>query len=261
VYAVSPIVLLTDFGLQDHYVGVLKGVILSIQPQASLVDLSHAIPPYTVTAAQFVLSQALPYFPAGTIYVVVVDPGVGSARRPIALQTPAGFAVGPDNGVLQPLFPHMQAVVQLQNPAYWRSPTPSQTFHGRDIFAPVAAHLSRGVPLAALGPPLDPATLTTCPVAAPQRTPTGWRGHIQYIDQFGNLISTIPTDVLAPEGIRQVVCTGVTIPADTHYGAVPVGHLVAVPGSHGYVEIACHQGHAAQILGAKIGEVVEVHTR
>ena len=256
-----PIVLLTDFGTQDHYVGVVKGVILSIQPQVPIVDLSHAVPPYEVAAAQFLLGQALPYFPAGTVYLVIVDPGVGSARRPIALRTPASVAVGPDNGVLQPLFPQLQEVVQLHNPTYWRTPSPSHTFHGRDIFAPVAAHICRGVPLAELGTPLDPATLVTQPLPSPLATPSGWRGHIQYIDHFGNLISTIPADHVPLDRIQGILCAGAIIPWGTHYGAVPVGHLVALPGSHGYVEIACHQGHAAKMLGARIGEVVEVQVR
>jgi len=249
-----PIVLLTDFGEQDHYVGVVKGVILGIAPQAQMIDLSHDLPPYEWAAAQFLLTQATPYFPPGTIYVVIVDPGVGGTRRPIALKTPTGTYVAPDNGVLQPLFPQLQAVVELTNPTYWRTPQPSQTFHGRDIFAPVAAHLSRGIPLGQVGEPLDPTTLVTHPLLTPLATPTGWQAHIQYIDRFGNLISTIPANQVPLNVLPQVQWQDITIPWGTHYGAVPVGELVALVGSHGYVEIACHQGHAARLLGAKIGD-------
>lgn len=253
-----PIVLLTDFGGQDHYVGVVKGVILGIAPQATIVDLSHCVPPYDLVAAQFLLTQSLPYFPAGTIYVVVIDPGVGGTRRPLALATQTACLVGPDNGVFTPLFPELQAVIELRNPAYWRTPQPSQTFHGRDIFAPVAAHRHQGVPLEQLGEPVAPSTLVATPLAPPIPTPTGWQGQIQYIDHFGNLITTIPAKAMIPGRRQQVQFRDQRIPGGECYGDVPVGECVALVGSHGYVEIACHQGNAAQVFGAKIGEEVVV---
>lgn len=253
-----PIVLLTDFGGQDHYVGVVKGVILSIHPTAQMIDLSHDIPPYQVTAAQFLLEQSLPFFPVGTIYVVIVDPGVGGTRRPIALRTAQTYCIGPDNGVLTPVLSQITEAIVLDNPTYWRTPQPSQTFHGRDIFAPVAAHLSRGVPLGQLGEPLDPRTLVTWGLNPTVPTPIGWQGQIQYIDHFGNLISTIAASTMTAGVIRQVKLGETVIPGGRCYGDVPVGDCVALVGSHGYVEIACHHSSAARVLGAKIGDKVYV---
>ncbi len=254
----APIVLLTDFGGQDHYVGVLKGVILSLHPQAQIVDLSHEIPAYQVTAVPFLLEQSLPYFPQGTIFLVIVDPGVGGTRRPIALQTSQGYAVGPDNGVFTPLLPHVTEAVVLDHRTYWRTRQPSQTFHGRDIFAPVAAHLSLGVPLSHLGGTIRPETLVRSAPSPCLPTPQGWQGIIQYCDHFGNLITTIPGDAIRARAIQQVQWGDAVIPWGQCYGDVPAGHLLALVGSHGYVEIACHQGSAARILGAKIGDQVNV---
>ncbi|MEN9216848.1 MAG: SAM-dependent chlorinase/fluorinase, partial [Gloeomargarita sp. HHBFW_bins_162] len=192
------------------------------------------------------------------VYLVVVDPGVGSSRRPIALKTPQGYAVGPDNGVLTPFLPHVTAAVVLDNPTYWRTPQPSQTFHGRDIFAPVAAHLSLGIPLDAVGTPIPPATLAQHPLPPCTQTPTGWQGQIQYIDHFGNLISTIPAEVVHPQASPQVAVGERLIPWGRCYSDVPMGELVALVGSHGYVEISCHQGNAARILDAKIGDTLSL---
>ncbi|MCS6782550.1 MAG: SAM-dependent chlorinase/fluorinase [Gloeomargarita sp. SKYBB_i_bin120] len=250
------VALLTDFGTQDHYVGVLKGVIFSLCPQAQVVDIGHGVPPYQELAAQFLLQQAYPYFPPGTIYLVVVDPGVGSARRPLALRTPWGYGVGPDNGIFTPWFDQAEQVVVLNRPRYWRTPTPSQTFHGRDIFAPVAAHLAVGVPLTELGESVDPATLVRESPPPPIATATGWRSTIQYIDHFGNLITTLPAAGLPRAGAFTVELAGRRIPWGRSYSDVPVGALVALVGSHGYVEIACRQGNAAQVCGAKIGDAV-----
>lgn len=252
----APILLLTDFGHQDHYVGVLKGVILRLCPQAVVVDLSHSLPAYQWQAAQFLLQQAYPYFPPGAIYLVVVDPGVGSSRRPIGLRTPWGYGVGPDNGIFTPWFDQADTVVVLNNPRYWRSPTPSQTFHGRDIFAPVAAHLAAGVPLAELGEPLDLGTLVRWLPPSPVRLAQGWQGHIQYIDHFGNLVTNLPATLIPANCQPRVVLRGQGIPWGRCYSDVPVGAPIALIGSHGYVEIACHQGHAAQRFGVKMGDAV-----
>ncbi|MCS7030888.1 MAG: SAM-dependent chlorinase/fluorinase [Gloeomargarita sp. SKYG116] len=250
------IALLTDFGAQDHYVGVLKGVILSIAPQAQIVDIGHGVPAYQWSAAQFLLQQAYPYFPPGTIYVAVVDPGVGGTRRPIALHTPWGYGVGPDNGLFTPWFPQADAVVALTHSRYWRTPSPSQTFHGRDIFAPAAAYLAAGVPLRELGEATDITTLAHWSPPPPQPTAHGWQGTIQYIDHFGNLITTLPANVISPDCRLQVALAGHVIPWGRCYSDVPVGTPVALIGSHGYVEVACHQGNAAQFFNAKIGDAV-----
>ena len=151
------ITLTTDFGTRDGFVGVMKGVILNINPHANIVDITHDIAPQNIEQGAFLFANAVKYFPANVIHVVVVDPGVGSARRPIAVQLGKTFFVAPDNGVLSRITDHASLpirVVHLTNPAYWL-PRVSATFHGRDIFAPVAAHLSLGVPLDALGEPID----------------------------------------------------------------------------------------------------------
>ncbi len=145
--------LLTDFGLQDPYVGIMKGVIHTLSPQAQLIDLSHGIPPQDVAAARFALMTAYPYLPSGTIHLAVVDPGVGSSRRAVAIQTETGFLVGPDNGLFSGVLAQTPALaaVELNRPRYWRTPSPSRTFHGRDIFAPTAAHLGQRDPFGGAG--------------------------------------------------------------------------------------------------------------
>ncbi|WP_448562936.1 SAM hydrolase/SAM-dependent halogenase family protein [Trichothermofontia sp.] len=255
-----PITLLTDFGLQDSYVAVMKGVITGISPQIPVIDLTHQIPPQAIALARFHLLTAFPYFPAGTVHVVVVDPGVGSPRRAIAVKlTQGSVLVGPDNGVLGGVIQQypVQAAVTLTNPAYWRVAQPSATFHGRDIFAPVAAHLASGVPLSALGKAIAPATLIDLDLPVCQNTATGVRGAVQAIDHFGNVITNIPATQLQDRP-WQVVWRDQIIPPATTYSNVPPGSLLALIGSHGWLEIACHRGSAAGQLNAVLGETVTV---
>jgi S-adenosylmethionine hydrolase len=261
------ITLLSDFGLSDVYVGVMKGVIAQINPALTVVDLTHQIPPQNIAAARFSLMNAYPYFPARTVHIAVVDPGVGSHRRGIALQLDSGFLVGPDNGLFSGVFNQNPVVeaVELTNPKYWRTPTPSTTFHGRDIFASAGAHLASGVPLEQLGEVIDPQTLVQ--LAIPERTPTGSgvTGCIQYVDHFGNLITNIPAaDV---EGKTWSVAVGDSptetlreriIPGSQTYSNQPLGEVVALVGSHGWVEIAVNGGSAQSQLQVDWGTVVEV---
>ncbi|MCG5060561.1 MAG: SAM-dependent chlorinase/fluorinase [Limnoraphis sp. WC205] len=195
------VTLLTDFGLSDVYVGVVKGVIAQINPELRVIDLTHDIPPQNIAAGRFCLMNAVPYFPPKTVHIAVVDPGVGTQRRAIAVQLPTGYLVGPDNGVLggamgamlaQCQTPDEFTVVELSNPDYWRTPVPSTTFHGRDIFAAAGAYLASGVPLRELGHPVDPATLTDLILSESSFTEEGIEGCIQHIDHFGNLITNIP---------------------------------------------------------------------
>lgn len=261
------ITLLSDFGTQDAYVAVMKGVIASIAPGIPTCDLTHQIPPQDVLAARFNLMMAYAHFPKGTVHLAVVDPGVGSSRRAIALQHPNGFFVAPDNGLLGNLFDqeHSASItaVSLTNPQYWRVHRPSHTFHGRDIFAPVAAHLSNGVPIEALGDHIDLATIvrpTLLPFQSnrsqsshqlPGQHTLHYVGSLQYVDNFGNLISNIPGTVVSnwawqvelKTAHRQLRVTGVKTYAD-----VPIGTLCAVVGSHGWIEIACSCGSAAKTL-------------
>jgi S-adenosylmethionine hydrolase len=249
--------LLSDFGLDDVYVGVMKGAIAQISPEISIIDLSHQIPPQNRLAARFCLLNAYPYFPQNTVFVAVVDPGVGSDRRGIAIQTAQGYLVGPDNGIFSGILAQSPAlaVFELNNSQYWRTPNPSTTFHGRDIFAPVGAHLAAGVPLSNMGRRLDPASLVDFSPPSPQkgvplRGSLGDRtliGHIQYIDTFGNLITTIPGDWV--KNIAGSVQVGDRIiPYATTYSSVSSGELVVLVGSHGWVEIAVNCGSARSRL-------------
>ena len=187
----NPIITLTtDFGVADGYVGTMKGVILGIVPDARLVDISHEITPQNVRQAAYVLYTAYPFFPPGTIHLAVVDPGVGGTRRPIALRTPKGYFVGPDNGILSYVMARepVEALVELADPRY-RLPHVSHTFHGRDVFAPAAAHLAAGVPIAALGPPVaDPVTF---PPPRLEVGPDIITGEVLHADRFGNVITSI----------------------------------------------------------------------
>ncbi|HEY9666886.1 MAG TPA: SAM-dependent chlorinase/fluorinase [Coleofasciculaceae cyanobacterium] len=253
------IALLSDFGLKDVYVGVMKGVIAQINPHLTVVDLTHQIPRQNIAAARFSLMNAYAYFPQGTVYVAVVDPGVGSQRRGIAIQTDAGFLVGPDNGLFSGVLAQTRviAAVELTNSKYWLTSTPSTTFHGRDIFAPVGAHLASGVPIAQLGESIDSKTLVS--LSIPERTLTASTivGCIQYIDYFGNLVTNIPAaDV--QEKTWLVAVGNYIIPNSQTYSDRPLGEVVALIGSHGWVEIAVNGGSAQQELQLDWGASVQV---
>jgi S-adenosylmethionine hydrolase len=257
--AIAGITLLTDFGLQDPYVGVMKGVIATICPTAPVIDLSHQIPPQNIAAARFALLSAYPYFPPGTIHTVVVDPGVGTARRAIALRTELGYLVGPDNGVFSGVIHHVLEAVALTNHRYWRCPRPSATFHGRDIFAPVAAHLATGVAFADLGLEIGLDTLNREGLPPVQPQPDGLIGQIQAIDHFGNLITTVPAARVATGAA--VTLGHHTAPLVTTYGDAPGGCLVALIGSHGWLEVAVNNGNAQAYCGAQIGDPVRLQRK
>ncbi len=251
------VTLLSDFGLSDVYVGVMKGVIAQINSTLTVVDLTHQIPPQNIAAGRFNLMNAYPYFPVGTVHIAVVDPGVGSQRRVIALQLDAGFLVGPDNGLFTGILNQnpVVAAVELTNSDYWRTPTPSTTFHGRDIFASVGAHLASGVPLEHLGKVIDAATLVQ--LAIPERTPIagGIVGCIQYIDHFGNLITNIPAadvqgktwSVAVGDSPTETLRERIILGSET-YSDRKLGDIVALVGSHGWVEIAVNGGSAHSTL-------------
>ena len=254
------ITLLTDFGDRDSYVGVMKGVIATINPTIVTIDITHQIPPQDIMAARFNLMNAAPYYPRNSIHLVVVDPGVGGTRRAIAIHTAEGLLVGPDNGVFSGLlqqWPPLE-VVELTNRAYWRTTSPSLTFHGRDIFAPVAAHLARGIPLRELGQPCDPATLVSLtsipdPIGLDQHI----LGHIQYCDRFGNLVTTIPAQWLDDRPWFVMVHQQI-IPGCLAYGDVPLGMPLALVGSHGWVEVAIHCDNAQSQLKLKVTDPVHL---
>ena len=251
--------LLSDFGDRDVYVGVIKGVVAQINPTLKSFDLTHQIPPQNIAAARFCLMNAYPYFPVGTVHVAVVDPGVGSVRRAIAVEFAQGFLVGPDNGIFSGVLSQSPAItaVELTNPEYWRTSQPSRTFHGRDIFAPVGAHLASGVPLKHLGREIDPATLVLLDLAECSQTETGIVGCIQYIDHFGNLITNILGSYVQGKSWC-VEMAGLTIPGCETYGDVKVGDALALVGSHGWVEIAINSGNAQSQLLLKLKAAVQV---
>ncbi|MEZ0395221.1 MAG: SAM-dependent chlorinase/fluorinase [Anaerolineales bacterium] len=256
------ITLTTDFGLQDGFVGAMKGVMLGICPAAHIVDISHEIPPQNILAGALTLAGVFRYFPAGTIHLAVVDPGVGTARRPLAARLGDYFFVGPDNGLFTPLYEEAETrgwtmeFVHLTNEAYFL-PNVSRTFHGRDLFSPVAAHLAAGVGLAALGPAFhDPVRL---PLPRPERLPGGWRGHIIAIDHFGNLTTDLTADLLAAAQNVLVRLGGFEVRGiQAAYGESRPGSLIALFDSQGRLEVAVVQGSAAARTGAQIGDVVEV---
>jgi hypothetical protein len=260
----SIITLMTDFGIRDGNVGVMKGVIWGIAPQAQIADLSHTISPQNIREAALILARSAPYFPPGTIHVVVVDPGVGTARRPIAARLGNQYFVGPDNGILTLLLERAEAegwnveIVHTNRPEYWLAEV-SHVFHGRDIFSPVAAHLANGIPLQTLGTPVtDPVRLA---LPRPQPTPTGWQGEIIHIDHFGNLSSNIRQEHLGepPQDSIQVHLCGVKIQGKVRtFGDRPTGDLIALYGSTGNLIISVVNGNAANRLNASVGDPVEV---
>jgi S-adenosylmethionine hydrolase len=255
------ITLLTDFGLEDGYVAAMKGVIAGIAPDADVVDVTHLVPPQDVASGRFRLLTATPYFPPGTVHLAVVDPGVGTGRRAVAVRSSSGsLLVGPDNGLLLGALEADPAVaaVELSEPRFWRTPSPSATFHGRDVFAPVAAHLARGVALEFLGPAVAPDSLVKLELPAWRAVPGGAEGAIQAVDGFGNLISNVPDMALSGHGAWTASIAGRTFTGRRTYGDVPPGEALALVGSHGFVEIALCQGDARKALGGAIGTAVAI---
>lgn len=251
--------LLSDFGLSDVYVGVMKGEIAKINPHLTVIDLTHEIPAQNIAAARFCLMNAYAYFPHGSVHVAVVDPGVGTKRRSLAIEFAQGFLVSPDNGIFSGILAQSLAIaaVQLTNSQYWRSSQPSNTFHGRDIFAPVGAHLASGVPIAHLGKKVDIDTLVQLDIQNVIVTSTRITGYIQYIDRFGNLITNIPGTTVENK-TWNVLVKELTIPGCNTYSDVVPGKLLALIGSHGYIEIAVANGNAQKQLQLTWGATVQV---
>jgi S-adenosylmethionine hydrolase len=249
----GPVALLTDFGTVDPFVGVMKGVILSIHPTCALVDITHQIPPQDVRAAAHVLASARPHFPEGTVFLCVVDPGVGGDRRPIAAEGEGHRFVAPDSGILTLTGP-FRRIVEITREDLFRKPV-SRTFHGRDIFAPVAAHLSKGMALSGLGPEIH--GIREIPISGPLRRGGEVRGEVVRIDRFGNLITNLrpedlpqgrdPTFRIGRRRIRGLISS---------YDRSRRGRPLAIVGSDGFVEIAVRDGSAAETIGAVVGTPV-----
>jgi len=255
--------LTTDFGGADWFVGTMKGVLLGLQPRAHLVDITHEIPAGDIRAGAFALAASHGFFPRGTVHVAVVDPGVGSRRRAIAVQTMNYVFVGPDNGVLSLALARekIKAVHQITNEQLFLHPV-SSTFHGRDIFAPAAANLSKGLPLGKLGAPIKEFVKLSWP--EPQRSANSIKGEIVYIDRFGNAITNIGNATLTSrvEGSCEIIVRGKRLCAlQGFYQAVPRGDPVAVPGSSGFLELAVNGGSAAKKFKLKVAERVILRAR
>jgi S-adenosylmethionine hydrolase len=264
---VAPLIaLLTDFGDRDHYVGALRGAVLSACPGATVVDLVHGLPPHDVVAGAFALAAAYPFFPKGTVFVAVVDPGVGSSRRGLAIEAGGCVFVGPDNGLFGLVLEREASarVHELVNRELFR-PAVSATFHGRDVFGPVAGALAGGVPLSSVGPPVtDPVRLAIEPVRAVDGRE--WEATVLHVDRFGNLVTTLGGRDLeavleavdADPSELVVVVEGEVMPLTQTYADVAEGEACAVLGSSGYVEVAVNGGSAARLLGASRGAPVRV---
>ena len=254
------ITLTTDFGVKDHYVGAMKAVLLSISENVRLVDISHQIPPQDIMAGAWVVRNSAMLFPPNTVHLVVVDPGVGTKRKPIAIRIEDQLFVGPDNGIFSLITDQYDYEgVELSNSDFWRS-DPSSTFHGRDIFAPVAAHLANGVKMSELGDPIE--KLETYRWAVPISDRDGVQGWIVHIDHFGNLISNIPESMIREAGddANVKIYVGNTI-FDTivnTFGDVPDGEPAAYIGSSGVLEIAINKGDAKEMLGVEKGAQVSI---
>lgn len=253
----------TDFGTEDGNVGVMKGVALGITPDIKIVDLTNEINPQDIRQAAFALNRQIFYFPAGTVHVVVVDPGVGTKRRPIAVRVGEQFLVGPDNGVFSPLYQRaedegwpLQIADLTTHPQYWRDRI-SHVFHGRDIFSPVGAHLAAGVPLSEVGTPIKDPVRIEWPGAARQGNQI--HGEVAYIDHFGNMFTSIHAADLTGENVLSVEMGGAKIPGMVEtFGQREAGEIIALFSSTDELLIARVNGSAAQKLSAIVGDPVVV---
>ena len=258
------ITLLSDFGLKDPYVAEMKAVILSICPEACIVDISHEIEKFDIRVGAFILASAAPYFPQGTIHVAVVDPGVGTKRRPLIVETKRGFYVGPDNGLLMLSARRegIRHVYNISNPRYMR-PEVSRTFHGRDIFAPAAAHLATGHSPSELGTEIHDYVLPK--FAEPQLRERGFLGEVLYMDGFGNIVTNISVRDLEKIGACEGCLLHVKFKDEvldlklcSAYGQVPAERALAIIGSSDFLEISVNQASASQIFGVKTEDSVNI---
>ena len=259
------ITLMTDFGIKDGNVGVMKGVIWNICPDANIADLSHMVGPQNIREAALILARSVPFFPKNTVHVVVVDPGVGTQRRPMAAHIGDWYYVGPDNGIITLLLDRAKQenwlceFIDLDNPKYWLENI-SFVFHGRDIFSPVAAHLANGITINQLGTKIAQPILIDLP--HPKLTESGWLGEVIHIDHFGNISSNIRIENLG-DSIRHkeninVRLNDILIKGMVNtFGERPVGETVALLGSTGNLIVSVVNGNAANVLGVKVGDTIE----
>lgn len=255
------ITLTSDFGLKDPYVAEMKGVILTINPSVAIIDITHDVEKFNVRAAAFMLASAAPFFPDGTVHLAVVDPEVGTQRRAIMMQTRKGFFVGPDNGVLALAVQNqgIEHVYQLANPQFML-PQVSSTFHGRDIFAPAAAHLSKGVSPKEFGPEIQDPVLPQ--FSKVEKKDSSVFGEVLHIDSFGNVITNIAKKEMSENRIKKVNVESphgsVKVPFGRIYAQVKPQEPIALIGSHGFIEIGLNQGNAAEKFHVKAGDRIKI---
>lgn len=256
------ITLTTDFGLEDHYAGVMKGVILSIFPAARIVDLSHSVAAYSIEQAAFVLDQSCRWFPRGTVHVAVVDPGVGSERRALLAEAGGSYFVAPDNGALSYVFEHEQPTVRALDAERFALKEMSRTFHGRDLFAPAAAWLAKGTPFAEFGEEIE--EYVRLPPSAPLDASDGRRiGRVLNIDRFGNIVTSFKPSELAGLAGGFTLSVGslkVSRRIDS-YAEAQAGEPFLIAGSSGHVEVSLREASAAEAAQAQVGDPVELRPR
>ena len=258
------ITLTTDFGDIDPYVGIMKGVILNIYPYAKIVDITHTIPPQDIWQANWTIQNSYNYFPHKTIHLCIVDPGVGSKRKAILIETKNYFFIGPDNGLFTnvPEKEEVINIIELSEKKYWLPNLkgeidPAPTFHGRDIFSPVAAHLAKGVAAKEFGTQLEKETLVKLSLNSFTKTQKGIAGIVKYIDHFGNIITNIPKSDIPTKihgRIKNVDFKGLA----QSYSEGELNKLIAINGSTGYLELSINSGNAAKITKAQVGDKVEI---
>jgi S-adenosylmethionine hydrolase len=256
----APIGLITDFGLDDWYVGVMKSVVLTVNPAAKIVDLTHGVPPQDITAANFAVLASYRYLPPCSVIAVIVDPGVGGKRKILCARSAARTFVFPDNGVLTEVLDREppDALVSVENPEFFLEHV-SATFHGRDIFAPVAAHLSLGTDMERLGPATDAYVRVRIP--SPEIGDGCATVRVRWIDRFGNLITDCPADIVAQVsekwgGIALDLGAPGRAPLVTAYDTVRPGQAMGIIGSSGRLEVSVREGSAARVLGLSLGDTI-----
>lgn len=258
----NPIVLMTDFGTKDGNVGVMKGVISGIYPEASIIDLSHGISPQNILEAALILTRTYRYFPEGSVFIIVVDPGVGTQRRPLAARIGNYYFILPDNGILSPLLTNAKQthqsveLIHLDRPEFWLENV-SFVFHGRDIFAPAGAHLASGIKLSNLGTPIQDPVMMEMPT--PSETSEGLIAQVIHIDTFGNISTNVQKPHLQGHSRLLVTVRGIQIAGLYQtFGDLPAGELMALLGSTDYLILSEVNGNAARRIGALVGDPVSV---
>lgn len=257
--------LITDFGTKgQHYVSSMKGVILNINPEVNIVDISHSIVPFSIIEASYIIKATYKYFPIGTVFIIVVDPGVGSSREILAIKSVDNYYfIGPNNGILSSLFElsDFSECIEITNEEYFNKPI-SKTFHGRDIMAPIAANITKGLPLSKFGVKFNPGKLVSYPIELKKISDNEVRCTIQYIDEFGNIITNLKTDSLSLKDgatlkikLKQTEINGKFV---QFFEKVIKSSVLFLVGSSGFLEISKNQGNAAVDFGVSVGDSITV---